>query len=71
MTHWAGENPDEFKREFFAQFTMEANLRIATKPRAPISLIVFLAAAFQVPPLRSTSPFCQGASDAAKYCRMS
>ena len=49
---------------------MEASLRISTKPRAPTSLIAFLAAAFQIPPLRSTNPFCHGASDAVKYCLM-
>ena len=70
MTHWAGEYPGELIRAFFAQFTMEASLRIPTKPRAPTSLIAFLAAAFQIPPLRSTSPFCHGASDAVKYCRI-
>ena len=70
MTHRAGEYPDELMRAFFAQFTMDATLRISTQPRAPTSLIVFLAAAFQIPPLRSTSPFCQGASDDVKSCRM-
>ena len=57
MTHWAGEYPDGLMRASFAR------LRISTKPRAPTSLIVFLAAAFQIPPLRSTSPFCEGAFD--------
>ena len=68
MTHWAGEYPDELMRAFFAQFTMEASLRISTKPPAPTSLIALLASAFQIPPLRSTSPFCHGASDAVTYC---
>ena len=68
MTHWAGEYPDELMRAFFAQVTMEARLRNSTKPPAPTSLITFLAAAFQIPPLRSTSPLCHGASDAVKGC---
>ena len=70
MTQWPGEYPDEFMRAFFAQFTMDATLRVSTKLSACDIFDVFLAAAFQIPPLRSTSPFCQGASDAGKYCRM-
>ena len=71
MTHWAGEYPDELIRAFFAQFTMEKSLRMSTKPRAPTYFIAFQAAAFQIPPLRSTCPFCHGASGAVKYYRIS
>ena len=35
MTHWAGENPDELTRAFYAQFTMEASLRHFDKASSP------------------------------------
>ena len=42
MTHWAVHHRGELSERFLP--TIEASLRISTNPRAPTSLIVFLAA---------------------------